>query len=787
MNTKALFYSIVTICLIYLNLKTAFAGDIVWEIFKNRTSANFNNLKSSDSIPDQIIKLDSLKIIDNATSLDHFSSRIRGYLTPTISGDYSFYFACDDIGQFWLSSDANASNAILKSEILSPQSDWNKNVSSQQLIAGQKYFFEIMHYDSVNTDLVKLGWKIPGSSCSISIKSNYITSSGDNVPINKLLFPDNTITAFPNWTIPPRYQILPWNASNKEIQWISSNTTVATVDAKGIIHTLSPGECQITGKAAENASITSTLRLTVTNHYGPYFVKTNGKGKGKSWVDAISLTALLDMLNQGTIQQQVKVYVAEGIYKPTNTIDRNKTFSLSNIRLVGGFSQTSTGIDTTKRNIVANETILSGEIGEPGDNIDNSYHVVTATKNISIDGITISDGRASSSTYGWIPGVSYFKSEDNGGGILIPAIKSDIMIKNCKIINNSAWNAGGGIYCHSVSNTITNSSTVTIRNSEFYGNVMKQEVISVGGMFVLVINCTGGAIAARCARLNISDSNFFNNKASGYGKAIYTYNGSETMIENSSFYDNPGDLEDLWVTNGGTIKMNNSTLDGSIVALMANLELSNSTITGGGYFYELNPDKFMKLDNVIWPEGRIANGDGKISVINVAYSIFKNRLYGNNYQTIVMDSVVPYTTWLDALANNGGATPTIKLKDIPDNPAKENGNPLYLGTKDQRGVVRSDKVSIGAYQWVKSTGIGTTALNKSVKIYPNPVDNKLIIEFAGNTQNSDFEVINSLGHVVSSGVLFGKTSITTASFAPGIYLVKLTLGNTVELKKVIKN
>ena len=787
MKTKVLFYSIVTICLIFLNLKATLAGDIVWEIFKNKTSYNFSKLKTTDTIPDQIIKLDSLKTLDNATTIDHFSSRIRGYLTPTVSGEYSFYFACDNVGQFWLSHDASVTNAKLKSEIFSAQTDWNKNVSSQQLIAGQKYFFEIMHYDSVYTDLVKLGWKIPGASSLIAIKSTNITSSGDNVPITKLLFPDNNITAFPNCTITPRYQILPWNASNKEIQWISSNTAVATVDAKGIIHTLSPGECQIIGKSTENASIASTLLLTVTNYYGPYFVKTNGKGKGKSWVDAISLTVLLDMLNQGTLQQQVKVYVAEGIYKPTNTNDRNKTFSLSNIRLVGGFSQTSTGIDTTKRNVVANETILSGEIGEPGDNIDNSYHVVTATKSISMDGITISDGRASSSTYGWISGVSYFKSEDNGGGILIPGIKSDILINNCKIINNSAWNAGGGIYCYSVSNTITNSSTVTIRNSEFYGNVMKQEVISVGGMFVLVINCNGGAIAARCARFNISDSNFFNNKASSYGKVIYTYNGSETSIENSSFYDNLGNSEDLWVKDGGVIKMNNSTLDGSIVALSANLELSNSTITGGGYFYELNPNKSLKLDNVIWPGGRIANGDGKISVINVAYSIFKNRLYGNNYQTVVIDSVAPYTTWLDAIANNGGATPTIKFKDIPDNPAKENGNPLYLGTKDQRGVVRSDKVSIGAYQWVKSTGIGTTALNKSVKIYPNPVDNKLIIEFAGNTQKTDFEVINALGQVVSSGVFFEKTAVSTASFIPGVYLVKLKSGNTCEFRKVLKN
>lgn len=787
MKTKAIFYSIITICLISFNLNTALAGDIVWEIFKNKTSYDFNKLKTTDSIPDQVIKLDSLKTIDNSTLIDHFSSRIRGYLTPTVSGNYSFYFACDNVGQFWLSPDANDTNAKLKSEIFSAETDWSKNVSSQQLIAGQKYFFEIMHYDSVYTDLVMLGWKIPGASNPIAIKSTYITSNGDNVPINKLLFPDNTITAFPNWTITPRYQILPWNASNKEIQWLSSNTAVATVDDKGIIHTLSPGECQIIGKSAENASITSTLQLTVTNYYGPYFVKPNGNGKGKTWDDAISLTVFLDMLNQGTLQKQVKVYAAEGIYKPTNTIDRNKTFSLSNIRLVGGFSQTSTGVDTTQRNIVANETILSGEIGKPDDNIDNCYHVVTATKSNILDGITISDGKASSYSYGSIAGKNNIANDNRGGGISIPGIKSDIMINNCKIINNSAWDAGGGIYCHSVSNTLDNSSSVTILNSEFYGNVMDQKVISTGGMFVLVVNCHGGAIAARISRLNISGCKFFNNTAKSYGKAIYIHLGAEAIIENCSFYDNHGNMEDVWVKDGGIIKMNNSTLDGSIVALNANLELSNSTITGGGYFYPINPNHFVKLDNVIWPGGRtVARPNEDIGDINVAYSIFKNHLYGNNYQTVVLDSVVPCANWLDALAYNGGLTPTMKLKDIPDNPAKENGNPLYLGTMDQRGVVRSDKVSIGAYQWVKTTGIETTELTKLVKVYPNPVADELSIELKGNTKISDFKIVNLQGQVVSQGSLIVKTKIPTSNLAPGFYLLQFENGKNLESIKFIK-
>jgi len=790
MKTKAIFYSIITICLISFNLNTALAGDIVWEIFKNKTSYDFSKLKATDTIPDQIIKLDSLKTPDNATSLDHFSSRIRGYLIPTVSGEYSFYFACDNVGQFWLSSDANPSNAILKSEILLAQTDWNKNITTQQLIAGQKYFFEILHYDSVYTDLVKLGWKIPGASNPIAIKSTYITSNGDNVPINKLLFPDNTITAFSNWTITPRYQILPWNASNKEIQWISSNTAVATVDAKGVIHTLIPGECQIIGKSAENASITSTLQLTVTNYYGPYFVKPYGNGQGKSWDDAISLTVLLDMLNQGTLPQKINIYLAKGIYKPTNTNDRYKSFILNSvkvIRMLGGYDSASSGKDTTKRDIINNETILSGDIGIQGESIDNSYHVLTILNSAVIDGITIIDGRASCSTYGWTPGIYFFKREDNGGGIYIRSnmnYATTINLNHCKITSNSAWNGGGGMFISG--DWFDKKVNIYINNCDFSHNLMQQQTtITGGGIFSITVNAQGAGIFNGGGELFVNNSIFYNNStAFGYGKAILVANGSVT-IDRCSFYNNIGYYEDLWAKDGSTLNLNNSTVVGSIVSFwLSKINIKNSTIIGRGYVG--GEGAKVNLDNSIWTNMKFSQMPDT-NLVSAKYSIINNFLYGSSKNKIIYDKVPLSTVWLDSISNNGGLTPTVKLKDLPDNPAITNGNPLYLGTMDQRGVVRSDKVSIGAYQWVKTTGIETTEFSESVKVYPNPVADELIIEFAGNTQNTDFEVINSLGQVVSSGVLFGKISISTASFITGIYLVKLKSGNTVELKKIIKN
>lgn len=84
------------------------------------------------------------------------------------------------------------------------------------------------------------------------------------------------------------------------------------------------------------------------------------------------------------------------------------------------------------------------------------------------------------------------------------------------------------------------------------------------------------------------------------------------------------------------------------------------------------------------------------------------------------------------------------------------------------------------------TGINPTELAKSIKIYPNPVTNELTIELEGNTTKTNFEILNSLGQVVYNGNIVEKTVVQTASFTPGIYIIKLESGKTFEFKKIIK-
>ena len=71
-------------------------------------------------------------------------------------------------------------------------------------------------------------------------------------------------------------------------------------------------------------------------------------------------------------------------------------------------------------------------------------------------------------------------------------------------------------------------------------------------------------------------------------------------------------------------------------------------------------------------------------------------------------------------------------------------------------------------------------------IYPNPVSSELNIELPGNNEVLNFEILNSLQQVLSTGTVCEKTVVQTAGFAKGVYLLKLHTGGTFVVKKIIK-
>lgn len=49
-----------------------------------------------------------------------------------------------------------------------------------------------------------------------------------------------------------------------------------------------------------------------------------------------------------------------------------------------------------------------------------------------------------------------------------------------------------------------------------------------------------------------------------------------------------------------------------------------------------------------------------------------------------------------------------------------------------------------------------------------------------------FEILNAIGQVILSGSFNEQAVVETSNFAPGVYIIKLKNGNSIEYKKIIK-
>jgi hypothetical protein len=214
----------------------------------------------------------------------------------------------------------------------------------------------------------------------------------------------------------------------------------------------------------------------------------SGANNGSSWINAYN--HLQDALTAATTGD--KICVARGTYRPDQGTgftpgDRTASFELKRaVAIEGGYAGVG-GPDPNTKDIELYETVLSGDINMPGDNSDNSYHVVIGSDTYAtavLDGVSISGGNADgtsndrgggmynysgspkminctfSGNYGkWAGGLANFYHSrpllinctfrDNTSSYQGTAIynkQSSPLMRNCTIINNAAGSNGGAMF-----------------------------------------------------------------------------------------------------------------------------------------------------------------------------------------------------------------------------------------------------------------------------------------------------------------------------------------------------
>lgn len=101
---------------------------------------------------------------------NNYGSSLWGWITPQVSGSYTFFLSSDDASQLYLSTDASPANAALIAEeftcchgFTEPDQGQPYTSAPQTLVAGQRYFIRAVHVEGGGGDFVKVAWRLAGN------------------------------------------------------------------------------------------------------------------------------------------------------------------------------------------------------------------------------------------------------------------------------------------------------------------------------------------------------------------------------------------------------------------------------------------------------------------------------------------------------------------------------------------------------------------------------------------------------------------------------------------------
>ena len=84
------------------------------------------------------------------------------------------------------------------------------------------------------------------------------------IPVNSIVLSQTYVSINQGETLTLSTTVYPANATNKSIEWSSSNTSIATVDQNGKVTAKSAGTATITATAADGSGITASCQVSVT-------------------------------------------------------------------------------------------------------------------------------------------------------------------------------------------------------------------------------------------------------------------------------------------------------------------------------------------------------------------------------------------------------------------------------------------------------------------------------------------------------------------------------------------
>jgi hypothetical protein len=311
----------------------------------------------------------------NNWSSSSYGSRMRAYLYPPMTGDYTFWIASDDASELWLSLDDNPANKQLIAFVSAGGSfpnyrQWTTYASqksaSVRLVAGVKYYLEVLHKQSGGNDHCSVRWQLPDGSWE----------NGDiNAPIPGIrLSPIGTLPDMTAPSVPQNLRATLLSATQVQLNWSPSTDAETAVARYQVYRDGAKYSTPVTTTSFIDTSASSAIR----HRYQVTAINADGYESGLS----VALNVVPLGIVSATAWSPTAVQVTF-----TELLDRTTAETAANYT-VSGTTVTGARLEANGMTVTLTTTAMSL----------NSSHPVTASGIRTQAGVTFSG--SASCTYG---------------------------------------------------------------------------------------------------------------------------------------------------------------------------------------------------------------------------------------------------------------------------------------------------------------------------------------------------------------------------------------------------
>jgi hypothetical protein len=252
---------------------------VLREVWTNLEGGTIPDLTLAENFPSApVLRVVDANFASPVNWAERYGMRMRAYLTPSASGNYTFYVSGDDNCELWLSTNDSAANKVRIANVpgWSEAQNWTKFAEQKSvpvsLQAGRRYYIEALMKESFGGDSLSVGWASSPTAAATVIPSSVLTpfEVPAALPTGLVVEAGRAVTQFaPNFSVLAQAQTLNMTAANvtPSVQWtqVSGRTAVIATPTLATTQITVPSAGTYVFRAtATVGTATSSDDLTVT-------------------------------------------------------------------------------------------------------------------------------------------------------------------------------------------------------------------------------------------------------------------------------------------------------------------------------------------------------------------------------------------------------------------------------------------------------------------------------------------------------------------------------------------